>query len=583
MKRSLSILISVFFFWGFVAASNTILIGLFKKNFELTQFQSQLVDLAFYAAYGIGSLIYFIISFRAGDPLNRIGYKKGLITGLIISAIGALGFIPAEMQESFPLMLASLFVIGLGFALQQIVANPYVIALGDPATGSHRVSLAGGINSFGTTIGPLLLAFAVYGSFSGNSASIEMNGKKTDFPASIERTTGQSETVTATITSDGAANLRDKDYYLLFADKHYNFFSPVYASMIPSKRGGIILAFSNDSAGDAAVARLKKQFPGVRIPILRVNMETAKKIMSASAPPVVTLKYYGVSAVVKPSIILAVAFLAFALILGLSNLPTVTNSEKLSRDLGALRYPQVLLGMAAIFIYVGTEVTIQSNLSEFLRRTFGREPGTTVHFISLYWGSLMIGRWVGALTVFNLKKTMRSIMTVVVPVIAYGVILLVNFIKGSPMDELLLYIPFIVLIIIGFFIAAEKPARTMLLFGIMAAGMMAAGLVLQNKWSAYFFVAGGLFCSVMWPCIFSLSIAGVGKYTSQASSLLIMMILGGSLIPPFQGFLSDQIGIHASYIVPLCGFLYLAYFGWRVRRVLRRQNIDYDAQEFSSH
>src|ERR1700745_612219 len=165
-KRTSSfwVLLSVYFFWGFVAASNTVLIGLFKKNFELTQSQSQMVDLAFYFSYFVGAGVYLIYSMVFGDPLNKIGYKKGLIAGLLISAIGALCFIPAANNQSFPMMLGSLFAIGLGFSLQQIVANPYVIALGDPATGSHRVSLAGGINSFGTTIGPLLLAFAIFGS-----------------------------------------------------------------------------------------------------------------------------------------------------------------------------------------------------------------------------------------------------------------------------------------------------------------------------------------------------------------------------------------------------------------------------------
>src|SRR5258708_6368627 len=94
-NRSLSILISVFFFWGFVASSNTILIPIFKKHFQLMQWQSQMVDFAFYAAYFVGSLIYFLISYTFGDPLNKIGYKKGLILGLIISAAGAIGFVPA--------------------------------------------------------------------------------------------------------------------------------------------------------------------------------------------------------------------------------------------------------------------------------------------------------------------------------------------------------------------------------------------------------------------------------------------------------------------------------------------------------
>jgi FHS family L-fucose permease-like MFS transporter len=461
---------SVFFFWGFVAASNTVLIPLFKRHFHLMQWQSQLVDFAFYIAYTVGSLVYFIVSVNAGDPLNRIGYKKGLILGLCISALGALGFVPAAGLESYPLMLASLFVVALGFALQQIVANPYVIALGSPETGAHRASLAQGINSFGTMIGPLLLSYAIMGSIAG---------------------------------------ARD----------------------------------------------------------------------------------VGLDAVRMPYLILCGAFLAFALVLAFSPLPPVTGAETMRRDLGALRHPQLVLGMIAIFVYVGTEVSIQSNLPELMRQPFmlGLEHGDTVHFVSLYWGSLMIGRWTGAIGVFAPSRRLRGLLTVGVPLVAYAVLLGVNAIKlgatGHPerMADLYGYAPFVFILIGGFFLAAQRPARTMMLFGAMAAVMMAVGLMTEGKLSLYAFISGGLFCSVMWPCIFALSIAGLGKYTNQGSSLLVMMILGGALLPPMQGYLADWIHIHTSYIVPLLGFIYLAFYGWKVGRVLRARGIDYDATVGSGH
>ncbi|CAN5836538.1 MFS transporter [soil metagenome] len=585
-NRPLAILISVFFFWGFVAASNTILIGLFKKNFELTQFQSQLVDWAFYMAYAIGAAVFFLISFIAGDPLNKIGYKKGLILGLIISAIGALGFIPAAMNNSFPLMLTGLFTIALGFALQQIVANPYVMALGSPETGAHRNMLAGGINSFGTTIGPLLLAFAVYGNIAGGSTYVGGDSVKTPIDLTIERTTGKSEIVKTQLFfySDDLLQNSTGNIYVWGVPAEQC--TSIYKELLKKKSGGILFTFP-DSITDPIIAILKKEFPHERIPILKAasNKKTHDQLLALNGKPeTLEVKYYGVDNVIFPSLILACAFLLFALILGLSKLPPITNSEKMAGDLGALRYPQVWLGMLAIFVYVGTEVTIQSNLPEYMRKMFNREAGTTVHFISLYWGSLMIGRWVGALTVFNLKRKMKTLMTVIVPILVFAVILLVNYIKGSPMLDLLKYIPFIAIIIAGFFMAAEKPGRTMILFGLMAAFMMLLGLLLSNEWSTYCFVSGGLFCSVMWPCIFSLAIAGLGKYTTQGSSLLIMMILGGAIVPPLQGLISDgPLGIHYSYVVPLIGFLILSWFGWKVKKVLSKQGIDYDKAADTSH
>jgi FHS family L-fucose permease-like MFS transporter len=211
----------------------------------------------------------------------------------------------------------------------------------------------------------------------------------------------------------------------------------------------------------------------------------------------------------------------------------------------------------------------------------GLQAENTVHFISLYWGGLMIGRWAGAVTVFNFKGILKNIMMVLLPLLAFVVLTLVNYIKGSPVDAFIDFLPLVILLIVGFFLGKEKPARTLILFSIMAIIMMTIGLLTTGKTALYCFLSGGLFCSIMWPCIFSLSIAGLGKYTNQGSALLIMMILGGAIIPPLQGFIADKINIHVSYIVPLIGFIYLAYYGWSVRGILRKQGIDYDAQTTS--
>lgn len=235
--------------------------------------------------------------------------------------------------------------------------------------------------------------------------------------------------------------------------------------------------------------------------------------------------------------------------------------------------------MLAVFIYVGVEVAIQSNLPELMKQKnfLNLSPDKTVHFISLYWGSLMIGRWVGAISVFKINKKLNNVLTVIVPLLAYSIILLVNWIKGSPILDLLYYLPFVLILIFGFFLSKNKPAKTMILFGILATIMMILGLILEGKVALYLFVSGGLFCSIMWPCIFSLSIAGLGKYTSQGSSLLIMMILGGALIPPLQGWFADSLGsIHLSYIIPVICFLILTIYAFRVKYILHKQGIDFE-------
>src|SRR6187401_2612872 len=134
---ALATLVIVFFFWGFIAASNSIFIPFCKSHFQLTQFESQLIGSAFYGAYFIGSLILYLVSSLLGyDILNKIGYKKGIIYGLLISVVGALAIIPSANANSFPMILVSFFIVALGFSLQQTAAQPFAISLGDPATGS---------------------------------------------------------------------------------------------------------------------------------------------------------------------------------------------------------------------------------------------------------------------------------------------------------------------------------------------------------------------------------------------------------------------------------------------------------------
>src|ERR1039458_1198587 len=156
---ALSTLVTVFFFWGFIAAGNSVQIPFYKHYFRLDQFQSQLIDFAFYLAYYIGALALFAYgSFGGNDLVAKWGYKKSIVYGLLFSALGAAAMIIAVNANTFTGMLAGLFIVALGFSLQQTAAQPFAISLGDPSTGTSRVNLGGGVNSFGTMIGPLIVA-----------------------------------------------------------------------------------------------------------------------------------------------------------------------------------------------------------------------------------------------------------------------------------------------------------------------------------------------------------------------------------------------------------------------------------------
>jgi FHS family L-fucose permease-like MFS transporter len=239
----------------------------------------------------------------------------------------------------------------------------------------------------------------------------------------------------------------------------------------------------------------------------------------------------------------------------------------------------------ALFTYVGVEVTIGSNLGELLATPdFGSISGAALApFMSMYWGSLMIGRWAGAISVFNPSSQLKKILLIVVPYIAFGVVLIANAISGQDITPLYAYAFVVVFQIVGFFLGKDHPSRTLLIFGLMGMMAMLIGLFSTGIVAIFAFMSGGLFLSIMWPSIFALAIAGLGKYTSQGSAFLVMMILGGGIIPPLQGKLSDIIGIHNSYFIPVLCFAFIAFYGWYVFEILKKQGIANEIEVGDGH
>ena len=158
---ALTTLTTVFFFWGFIGAGNSVFIPFCKHYFSLDQFQSQLIDFAFYGAYYLGALSLFVFGSSTGkDLIGQWGYKKSIVYGLLFSTLGAVAMIISVYLNQFSGMLFGLFIVALGFSIQQTSANPFMISLGDEATGSNRINLGGSINSLGTSIGPRVISLA---------------------------------------------------------------------------------------------------------------------------------------------------------------------------------------------------------------------------------------------------------------------------------------------------------------------------------------------------------------------------------------------------------------------------------------
>ncbi len=466
-SSALAMLTAVFFFWGFVAAQNGIFIPFCKEHFQLNQFQSQLIDTAFYAAYFIGSLALWMASQAAGvDFLNKIGYKRAILYGLLLSIAGAAAMVPSVHSGSFGPILGSFFVIALGFSLQQTAAFPFVAALGPASSSAHRMNLAAAGNSLGTLVGPLLVSTLLFGDLSPEAAS--------------RATVGSIDTI----------------YWILI---------------------------------------------GV----------------------------FGLAAV-----------LLFVL-----KMPDTVNAEPFEPGLGALNFPQLRLAMLAVFCYVGAEVGIQSNMGELLRQPeFGGLPTAQIgRFIALYWGGLLIGRLTAAGAAFDFTPLYKKAWTLAVPFAALGLVLAAIALRGNAVADLWPYFFCVLAMALGFLAARENPARMLLVFASAGAAAMLVGLFSEGQVAVFAFVAAGLCCAVGMPCIFSMGIAGLGKFTAQGSAFLIMMILGGAVVPPFQGWLADRVGIHASYWAPVACFLYLAFFAFKMPSVLRGQGVELEAAGQARH
>lgn len=427
----------LFFLWGFVTVMNDILMPHLKDAFELTNVESALVQFAFFIAYGVVSLIYYIWSITKGDPISKIGYKKGMIIALTICSVGCLSFYAAAELEQYGWFLLALFVLASGITLLQITANPYVSMLGKPEGASGRLNLSQGFNSLGTALAPLV--------------------------------------------------------------------------------GGAIV-FGNSS---------------ISVDVLKM-----------------------------PYVALALVFLLAGVVLYFMQLPEVQSQELGS---GAWNFPHLRLGMIAIFAYVGAEVTLGSYAIRFmaLPEVAGLSKNQADAFLVYYWGGAMTGRFLGTIALSNFQSIAKKILYMFITATLLTAFILL--ITEKNIDEAIPYFGLLLINIIGFMLGRGHAPRLLLMFALAAAILIAVAAMGTGTIALWALLAVGLFNSVMWSNIFTLSIHRLGAATSQGSSLLVMMIIGGALLPLLAGFAADQssIGLQRSVLITIPCYLYIAYYGWK--------------------
>lgn len=448
-----AIMTVLFFMWGFMTVFNDILIPRFKMAFTLSFFQAMLVQFAFFGAYFVGSLLYFLISVTRGDPIARIGYKNGIVIGLLFASAGSALFWPAATSASYPLFLVGLCVVGLGLAMLQIAANPYVTILGPEHTASSRLNLAQGFNSLGTATGPLIGGWLIFQYFARTGA-------------------------------------------------------------------------------------------------------------------------HGAESVKVPYLAFCIVFAALALVFFFIRLPQVAQMGSMQApgggigaSTGALKFPHVRLGMLAIFMYVGGEVSVGSSIISFLGQPeiAGLAELEASRFVSLFWGGMLLGRFMGAVELSEMAPARKRLLLGLIPLAGFFVLW-----AWRGWEVVRMYWPFL-LLCWGLFQAGKSLAgRSLMLFGLMVVTLLAVAIVVGGPPAMWCIVAIGLFTSIGWSNTFSLAIEGVGVYKSQASSLLVMAILGGALLPPLQGKIADLThSLRLSFIVPLIAYAYVAFYGWKGHRIGR--------------
>lgn len=564
----LYVLISVFFFWGFIPAGNNVFIPFCKEFFHLDQFQSQLIDFAFYTAYYLGALILFAFSlFKGREIITLVGYKNSISYGLLFSALGGVVMILAVESNTYIGMLFGLFIMALGFSIQQVAANPFVILLGDASTGSSRINLAGGVNSLGATLGPLIVAFVLFG---------ETKAITSEQIRSIGLDTVVGLYLGLVLLFVGVA--------LLF---YFSKKLPEGKSIEPIEKAkkdlGVLLTMTillficlamvfstyqssenNEFQKLEKLALEKKQLHDsslsleVSNQITEINHQINQIKLALEQTRIIWLML---------AVLVVVGSLMFAF---------YQSKKQRGKGWGAMKYPQLVLGMLGIFTYLGVEVGIGSNLGELLiQPEFGNKtPSEIAPFVSMFWGSMMIGRWTGAVMAFNLTKTKQKFFLIIMPLLAFAILIFANVLAGYSMQEMYYYVICVIIQIVVFYFSKDKPAKNLLFFSLFGIVALIIGLSTSGYLAIYAFLVGGLACSIMWPAIFNLSVMGLGKYTAQGSSLLIMMILGGGILPPLQGKLADIVGIQWSYMVSLLCFVYLFFFALLVPSILRKQNIE---------
>jgi FHS family L-fucose permease-like MFS transporter len=289
-------------------------------------------------------------------------------------------------------------------------------------------------------------------------------------------------------------------------------------------------------------------------------------------------------AIKSPYLIYGGICVVLALVIAFSKLPKI-NTGASQEGGSALSFPQLRFGMAAIFLYVGAEVAIGSYLVSFMghESVMGWSEGVASLYLAYFWGGAMIGRLCGATamstTIAPAKKPLYMVLTaaallgliyVATAVRIEGGQLHMEFMKPA---DLIPYSVLIALCLVAFGLGRGKPGTILAIFSVAIVGLLIASGVATGSVALWAALGAGLFNSIMWSNIFTLAIDDLGEHTSQGSSLLVMMVVGGALFPLLMGAVADNYGIREAFFVPIISYVYIAWYGWWSQRRLNAKGL----------
>ena len=422
-KSAFIFLTTLFFLWGFITVLVDSLVPRLKDVFEMSYAKTVLVQFAFFTAF-------FVVSLPAGAILTKIGYKKGIVLGLVVMAIGCLLFYPAAEFRNFNVFLIGYFTLAGGITVLQVAANPYVALLGSEQGASSRLNLSQAFNSLGTTIAPVV--------------------------------------------------------------------------------GALFL--------------------------LSDSVKTSEEINLLSSTEKINYYASEASTVQTPFLLIAAFIGILAIVFTFIKLPKVMQESPKGGYLSLLKNKLMMMGALGIFLYVGAEVAIGSflvnyfndmnlaiivaendmmmkianTIASIFNKSFSNsDPKSLLGiFVIFYWGGAMMGRFVGA----YLTKIML-------------------------------------------------PGKVLSIFALLAVTMISISMNTQGLISMWSILAVGLFNSIMFPTIFTLTLEGLGDLKAQASGLLCMSIVGGAIIPFVFGGLIDRFGFKTAFILTMICYVYILYYG----------------------